>query len=165
MARPKSKEELLTLSKDNFDRLINLIDSLAIDQREAVFPKGMLNRNISDVLGHLHEWHVMMLNWYEIGMQGAKPAMPAEGYSWKTTPELNIVIQEKYSGYNLSEATRLLSQSHQELQDLISGHSNEELFEKKRYKWTGSTSLGAYLISATSSHYDWAFKLIKKALF
>ena len=41
---------------------------------------------------------------------------------------------------------------------------DDELFEKKRYKWTGSTSLGAYLVSATSSHYDWAFKLIKKCL-
>ena len=36
--------------------------------------------------------------------------------------------------------------------------------EKKKYKWTGSTSLGAYLVSATSSHYDWAYKLIKKCL-
>ncbi|HOP45228.1 MAG TPA: ClbS/DfsB family four-helix bundle protein, partial [Flavobacteriales bacterium] len=40
----------------------------------------------------------------------------------------------------------------------------EELFEKKRYRWTGSTSLGAYLVSATSSHYDWALKLIQKVL-
>lgn len=38
-----------------------------------------------------------------------------------------------------------------------------ELFEKKRYKWTGTTLLGAYFVSATSSHYDWAYKLIKKA--
>ncbi|MEL6140134.1 MAG: ClbS/DfsB family four-helix bundle protein, partial [Bacteroidota bacterium] len=30
------------------------------------------------------------------------------------------------------------------------------------YAWTGTTSLGAYLISSTSSHYDWAYKLIKR---
>ncbi|MEM7107806.1 MAG: ClbS/DfsB family four-helix bundle protein [Bacteroidota bacterium] len=45
---------------------------------------------------------------------------------------------------------------------MIEEHSEEELFEKKRYKWTGTTSLAAYLISATSSHYDWALKLMKK---
>jgi hypothetical protein len=42
-------------------------------------------------------------------------------------------------------------------------HSDEELFEKKRYQWTGTTSLGSYLVSATSSHYEWALKLIKRA--
>jgi hypothetical protein len=46
---------------------------------------------------------------------------------------------------------------------LICQHSDQELFEKKKYAWTGTTSLGAYLISATSSHYDWATKLIKRA--
>jgi hypothetical protein len=164
MARPKNKEELLKQSKDNFDRLNNLIESLPEEQRKAEFPKGMLNRSIRDVLGHLHEWHLMMLQWYEVGMQGEKPAMPAEGYSWKTTPELNVVIQKKYTDHSLSDVIGLAKQSHQKLFDLIVSHTNDELFVKKKYKWTGSTSLGAYLTSATSSHYDWASRLIKKAL-
>ncbi|MFC1239685.1 ClbS/DfsB family four-helix bundle protein [Treponema vincentii] len=42
--------------------------------------------------------------------------------------------------------------------------SNEELFTKKVFDWTGTTSLGSYCVSATSSHYDWATKDIKKAL-
>ena len=41
---------------------------------------------------------------------------------------------------------------------------DEELFTKKKYHWTGSTSLGSYLVSATSSHYDWALKLIRKSI-
>lgn len=41
---------------------------------------------------------------------------------------------------------------------LIAGHSEEELFTKKYYKWTNTTSLGAIFISSTSSHYDWAIK-------
>ena len=47
--------------------------------------------------------------------------------------------------------------------DLIKRHNDEELFVKKRYAWTGTTTLGSYFISATSSHYDWALKLITKA--
>ena len=42
--------------------------------------------------------------------------------------------------------------------------SNEELFTKKAFDWTGTTSLGSYCVSATFSHYDWATKDIKKAL-
>jgi len=114
------------------------------------------------VAAHLYHWHLMFLNWYEVGMRGEKPIIPAEGYTWKTTPELNRVIQRQYHAVPLEEVRRLFEASHRQLTDLISGHSDEELFEKKRYIWTGATSLGAYFVSATSSHYDWGLKLIKR---
>ncbi len=106
----------------------------------------------------------MMLEWYEVGMRGEKPEILAKGYTWKTSPELNRWIWEKYSNTPLQEARESLDISHQEVRGLIEKHTDHELFEKKRYKWTGTTSLGAYLISATSSHYDWALKLIKKTI-
>lgn len=64
---------------------------------------------------------------------------------------------------NYPNVKKLLDSSFIAIQNLIETHSDEELFEKKKYQWTGTTSLGAYLISATSSHYDWAYKLIRKA--
>lgn len=39
--------------------------------------------------------------------------------------------------------------------------SNDELFTKGVYKWTGGTSLGSYFVSSTLSHYDWALKKLK----
>lgn len=164
MARPKTKEELILKSTENFDKMLSLIESYPSNKQEQAFPEGMLNRNIRDVLGHLHEWHLMLLDWYEVGMSGEMPEMPAKGHNWKTTPELNAEIQKKYSSTPYLDTMRLLSSSHQQVHKLIIEHSNKELFEKKRYKWTGATSLGAYLVSATSSHYDWATKLIKKSL-
>jgi hypothetical protein len=47
---------------------------------------------------------------------------------------------------------------------LIERHSDAELFTKEHYAWTGRTSLGAYLVSCTSSHYDWALKLVRNGL-
>nr|WP_299338031.1 ClbS/DfsB family four-helix bundle protein [Allomuricauda sp.] len=163
MPRPKSKDELVDLSQKNFDKLFQFIEEMDETEQNKEFPEGTMNRNFRDVLAHLHHWHLMMLEWYEVGMAGEKPIMPAKGYSWKTTPELNHWIWKKYQNTELSEAKSLLKDSFAQIQEIIEKHSNEELFEKKRYKWTGTTSLGAYLISATSSHYDWAFKLIKKA--
>lgn len=96
-------------------------------------------------------------------MAGTKPTMPEEGYTWKTIPELNRKIWEEYSNTSLNKIRQSLDKSNDEVTKLIRKHSDEELFEKKRYLWTGSTSLSAYLISATSSHYDWALKLIRKA--
>ncbi|MFY0644140.1 MAG: ClbS/DfsB family four-helix bundle protein [Bacteroidia bacterium] len=105
----------------------------------------------------------MMLEWYTVGMVGNKPDMPAKGYTWKTTPQLNRWIWEKYNQIKLEDAIGHYESSYEKIRALIKKHSDKELFEKKRYKWTGSTSLGSYLVSCTSSHYDWALKLIKKA--
>lgn len=163
MPRPKTKDELLNLSQANFKKLIDYIEGLPEDMQTKEFPKGTLNRNIDDVLAHLHHWHRLFMHWYKEGMDGKKPEMPASGYTWKTLPELNRTIWQKYKQMELPKAKSLFASSHKEMLKLIEAHSNEELFEKKRYNWTGSTSLGAYIISATSSHYDWALKLIKKA--
>lgn len=162
MPRPKNKTELLDLSHQNYEKLISFVDSFSEIEQKAEFPPGYLNRNIRDVFAHLYHWHLMLLNWYEVGMAGQKPDIPAKGYTWKTTSELNRVIQEKYETEKLEEVKKKLEQTHDKVRGLVREHSEEELFEKKQYKWTGSTSLGAYLISATSSHYDWAYKLIKK---
>ena len=94
-------------------------------------------------------------------MSGQKPAIPAEDVTWQTLPKLNHRIYDQYKGTELGVSIELLMKSHKEIKRLIMKHSDEELFEKKRYPWTGTTSLGAYLISATSSHYDWALKTIK----
>lgn len=163
MPRPKNKTELLDLSKRNFDSLTGLIESMSREEQHKEFPAGTMNRNIRDVLMHLHHWHLMMFEWYSVGMKGEKPEMPAKGYTWKTTPELNRWICERYKDTPLEDAKTHVKSSYKKIRGLIENHSDQELFEKKRYAWTGTTSLGAYLISATSSHYDWAIKLIKKA--
>ncbi|MBK8847335.1 MAG: ClbS/DfsB family four-helix bundle protein [Bacteroidetes bacterium] len=164
MPRPTNKLELLSLSEKNFKALNNLVDSFSVAEQNKEFPKGTMNRNIRDVLAHLYHWHLLMAEWYNIGMKGALPEVPAKGYTWKTTPDLNKKIWETYRATDLKNARRQLTMSNIQMMELIGKHSNEELFEKKRYKWTGTTSLGAYFISATSSHYDWAFRLIKKAM-
>lgn len=162
MARPKTKKELLELSQKNYSRLLEYVYSFSEIEKQKEFPKGFLNRNIHDVLAHLHHWHLMFLEWHQIGMKGEKPNMPAKGYTWKTLPNLNREIWKKYKEISLEEAKEMLETSFASVQVVIEKHSEEELFTKKKYKWTGSTSLAAYLISATSSHYDWAYKLIKK---
>lgn len=164
MSKPQTKQQLSDLSHQNYEKLTSLVNSYPEDKRESEFPDQYLNRNIRDVLAHLHHWHLLICKWYAVGMSGKKPDMPEKGYTWKTTPELNITINKQYSNTPYEEVVALLKDSFESVQNIINKHTNEELFEKKKYKWTGSTSLGAYLISATSSHYDWAYKLIKKCM-
>ena len=58
----------------------------------------------------------------------------------------------------------MLRQSHGEVIALMEGLSEEELFEKKHFSWTGTTNVGSYCVSVTASHYDWAMKKINTVL-
>jgi hypothetical protein len=163
MPRPTNKNDLLALSAKNFFTLNALVDDMPPEELDREFKPGSMNRNVRDVLAHLHHWHLLLLEWYGLGMCGGRPEMPAKGYSWAATPDLNRAIHARYAKTSLKTVRRLFGRSHAEVQALIARHSDVELFAKKRYPWTGSTSLGAYLVSATSSHYEWAMKLIKRA--
>jgi hypothetical protein len=164
MSRPTNKKELLEQSEFNFNKLVEFIDSLPDEIKNGTYKNDELNdrdKTISDVLCHLHEWHLMMENWYKVGMSDKKPAIPAEGYTFQTLPALNHKIWEKHKGTELKKAITMLKKSHKDVMTLIEKHNDDELFTKKKYEWTGTTSLGSYLISATSSHYDWGLKTIK----
>ncbi len=164
MPRPTNKAELLSLGDENLTKLLVFIESLPKEYQVKSYENNELNdrdKTIADVICHLHEWHSMMKNWYKIGMSGKKPAIPAEDVTWQTLPVLNHRIYEKYKGTELNEAIKLIKKSHKEMIEIIQKHSDDELFTKKKYAWTGTTSLGAYLVSATSSHYDWALKTIR----
>ena len=56
-----------------------------------------------------------------------------------------------------------LRASHAEVVRVIESYSGADLFEKRRYRWTGSTSVGSYAVSATTSHYDWAMKHLRRS--
>jgi len=164
MPRPINKKDLLELSEINFNKLLNLINELPEEIKNKTFIKNELNerdKTISDIITHLHEWHLMMQNWYKIGMSGKKPSIPAEDVTWQKLPVLNHRIWEKYKGTELKKAIALLKKSHKDVMGLVEKHTEEELFTKKKYEWTGTTSLGAYFISSLSSHYDWGIKTIK----
>jgi hypothetical protein len=164
MARPTNKIELVELAELNFNKLLEFIDGLPDEIKGKKKKKDELNerdKTVADVICHLHEWHLMMETWYKVGMSGKKPAIPAEGYTFQTLPKLNQKIWGKYKGTELKKAITMVKKSYKDVMALIEKHNDDELFTKKKYDWTGTTSLGSYFISATSSHYDWGLKTIK----
>ena len=163
MPRPTNKEQLQQASADQFAKLWKLVDSLSEDEQNAAFLFEDRDKILRDVLVHLHEWHNMMMSWYDIGVvQNGLPEVPGRGYTWRTLPGLNMEIWEMYQDMPLDTAKEKLRDSHDQVMALIAPHSDEELFGRGIYKWTKTTTLGAYFISATASHYDWAMKKIKK---
>ena len=82
----------------------------------------------------------------------------------ETLPDYNKLVWESYLDKSLKDVLPLFKKSFKQVYKIIESHSEKELFEKKIFNWTGTTSLAAYLISCTSSHYDWAIKRIKKSM-
>ena len=123
---------------------------------------GVQDQNARDLLMHLHEWQKMLIEFHDKNMAGERVAFLPNGFNWKTTPELNQLFWENYQNVPLDKAKELLAHSHAELMKRIKQHTDAELFTKKFYDWTGTTSLGAYFVSALGSHYDWAAKRLKK---
>lgn len=161
MSRATTREELLASSEAGYDSLEALLARLPADKLEATFPFEDRDRCVRDVVGHLHAWQVMALDWYLAGLAGERPAIPAPGHTWRTLPALNAEIWARYQDVDLDTARADLETTHGRLLDVIASHTDDELFTKKLYPWTGTTSLGAYLISATASHYTWALTKLR----
>jgi hypothetical protein len=98
----------------------------------------------------------MALGWYAAGLRGEVPEVPAPGYKWNQTPQLNRAIFEKHRGRPLDEVVADVRASRREILGVIESLSDADLFAPGRFAWTRNNTLGAYFVSATSSHYLWA---------
>jgi len=162
MPRPTTKDQLTEAARHNFSQLFSLINSLTKEQQEQAFSFEDRDKNIRDVLVHLYEWHLLFINWVVANQSGNSINFLPEPYNWKTYPQMNIEIWQKHQNTPLEQAITLLENSHAEALKLIDSFSNEELFTKQYFSWTGASTLGGYSVGSTSSHYDWAIKKIKK---
>jgi hypothetical protein len=162
MARPTIKTDLLQSAGEQFGKLWKLIDSMTEEEQNEVFKFEDRDKNVRDVLIHLYEWHQLLLIWVKVNRKGEqKPFLP-EPYNWKTYPAMNVEFWKKHQNTPLTDAKKMSKESHNDVMAMIEIFSNDELFAKNSFPWTGGSTLGAYCVSATSSHYDWAMKKIKK---
>lgn len=162
MARPTNKQDLIIAANCQFEKLWGLIESMPEEKQRAMFSFEDRDKNLRDVLVHLYEWHQLVLNWLRSNQAGEAVNFLPAPYNWKTYPKMNVEFWKKHQTTALEEAIALLKNSHDEVMKLIEPFSDEELFTKKFFSWTGTTNLGSYIISSTSSHYDWAMKKLKK---
>lgn len=171
MPRAKTKDELLKSSKTNFEKLWTFIDSMSQKELETEFnffddekkkeAHWKRDKNLRDVLVHLYEWHRLTMIWIYSNQQGMQKDFLPKPYTWKTYGAMNEEFFKKHQKTSLYEAKDMLNKSHIEIMELINKFNNEQLFNKNVFTWTNTTTLGSYLVSSTSSHYEWALKKLK----
>ena len=174
MARPTTKSDLMEVANMKFSELEKLIDTMTEEEQNADFnfSEEFLNKqkgahwkrdkNLRDVIIHLYEWHQLLLNWINNNQSGITTSFLLEPYNWRTYAKMNVDFWEKHQTTLYKQSRKLLEKSHLDIMSLIDTFSNDELFSKGCFSWTGTTTLGSYCVSSTSSHYVWAIKKIKK---
>ena len=171
MARPQTKEALIEAAELNYDKLLKLIESMSTTELNTEFDFTSdtkkkeahwgRDKNLRDVLIHLHEWHNLMLKWISDNKAGTSRPFLMEGYNWKTYGDMNILFWKRNQGVSLDESMEQFKDSHKKIMAEIEKMTNDELFQKNVYDWVGGSTIGSYFISNSSSHYDWAMKKIK----
>jgi hypothetical protein len=164
MPRPTTSEALLEAAASGYATLARALSDFPADLREDIAWQSPIedqSRNPRDVVAHLHAWHLMTMDWCRTGETGGAPQVPGPGRTWRDTPAINAEIWARFAATPYAGALRLLEASHGEIVGLIAQHTQEQLFGKGVYAWTKSTTLGAYFVSATSSHYDWGIKTLR----
>lgn len=106
----------------------------------------------------------MFLRWYREGTGGTHPALPAPGYKWNQTPELNQAIWHKHRQKSTKRVLEEFDASYDEILSLVRALPAKKLLTPGIFAWTGKHPLTTYLAPNTCSHYRVATKILKRWL-
>jgi len=168
MAKPTNKFDLIIASNLQFSKMFDLVNSLTNEEQNGSFDLDgkeahwKRDKNIRYILIHIYEWHVLLLNWVNSNKQNIEKQFLPEQYNWRTYGEMNVLFWKKHQNTSYSDSIKLLKSTHESVMNLIENFTDEELFSKGYFPWTGGSTLMQYCLSTTSSHYIWAITKIKK---
>jgi hypothetical protein len=154
MARPLNKTQLLDAAQNEYQKLEKYLSTLTPGQM--ITPPAPGEWSAKDILAHLYEWQQMFFRWYEAGLRGESPTVPADGYKWSQLPALNQRIYETYRDAPLEEVLKLFRSSHRKTMDLVAALPEADLFTPGRWSWMNQNTLSAYINANTGAHYRWA---------
>ena len=161
MAIPKTRALLLAETEKERDALSAMLSRMS---REQLLWAGAYGWSAKDLVAHLAEWERMFFGWYEAGLRGEDPPVPAEGYTWATEHELNQAIYERHRDEQLEHVLADWRDTSHRLLLGINGISEMDLFTPGRYAWTGRGTLASFVYECGPNHYRWAATEIKRAL-
>ena len=155
---------ILERNDAEFATFVALVESLPAERLDEPFAGTARDRNVRDVVAHLHAWHILLERWHSDGAAGGSPAIPAEGYTWSRLDELNEDLRQQWQDTTLAELLPLLKASHESLQAMVALHTDAELDDPAAYAWTRGSALGEYALECGGNHYAWGRATITAGL-
>lgn len=172
MAQPTDKISLISMAQEGYDTLMQALTEADQQSLETPFlpqdSKGKCTtfqqgENMRDVLTHIYEWQRLQAAFVDNIRRGEPKDFIPDPYR-KNYKEMDEVNRQKHQSTTLSQAIDMLQKSHPEMIQLIESFTDEELFGKKVFKVTYTTTMAAYFASVTTSPYSQALKRLKSHL-
>src|SRR5450756_1340484 len=71
--------------------------------------------SVKDIEAHLATWEQLFLGWYQAGLRGETPAIPAPGYNWHAMHQLNAQIYTNNCQRSLEDVEAEFAASYQQV--------------------------------------------------
>jgi len=162
MSRPTNKVDLIAFSQQTYQELMDFIYSLSEKARYQTFKTRDRDKNIRDLIYHLHAWHMKLIEWFQIEREGGTPILPSPGYTWDDMEEINEMFYEDCQTYTLDHTLNLIEKSHQDLLKLIDTYDEEVLCTAGHFKWAGKAPVSNLIDAIMAHHYEWGLSTLKK---
>ncbi|MEO1009312.1 MAG: ClbS/DfsB family four-helix bundle protein [Planctomycetota bacterium] len=117
---------------------------------------------VKDLFAHLTAWEGLFFGWHEAGLRGQTPAMPADGYKWNQTPQLNEAIWRAHEADPWHEVRNAFDRSFERVCVFVDDLDERDLLEPGRFEWTGKHPMVSYFGANTASHYASATKILQR---
>lgn len=118
-------------------------------------------KELKQILAHLYCWHRLLIGWFKDGVSGT-PGLPAKGFNWQQTRQLNAQLDEEMLPISMQSIVRRLRLSHRNVLNLVNQLTEKQFVEAGHFPWTGKHAASSYIAPNMVSHYRWAIKKIKK---
>lgn len=148
-----SKTEFLEATELQWNLMWELVDGLS--------GKSKSEKASKQILAHLYSWHRLLIGWIKTG-EGSVPELPAKGYNWQQTRQLNAKLDRETAPLDLASVKRRLKLSHNRVIKIVESLSEQEFLRTGHFEWTGKNAFSSYVVPNTFSHYRWAIRKIKK---
>lgn len=172
MKLPVLKAPLSQEIQKEYDKLINLIDSIPVSSRILKQIEGTGGKvSISDLIAYQIGWGKCLIGWYESGIKGEVPVMPGDGFSTWDYTAIARHFYQKYQYHYQDEHSQVFHQVMLQLLDIVEKEHQTGNLDRIGV-WSRCTlrsgkqwPLSKWIKINTSSPYKRAYQLIKKALY
>lgn len=158
---PTCRSDLLLLINKHYSKLSDELKSLETKHALLACEKDF---SIKDIIAIRLWWTLAVIRWIEQGKKGEEPDIPAKGYSLQKMQPLHEMIARESQQTVMHSLIADLQNAVERLVATIDSLSDDELTIVGQFAWAKRWPVMRWISIGTSSQYQSARSLIRKAL-
>ena len=119
---------------------------------------------VKDVLVVRAWWTEHVVMWIEAGLRDQKLELPAAGYGWKQTPQLNDDTVKRARRESYRSVRQRLHDGYERVMVIIEQLPDRQLLRSGAFDWAGKWPVARWISVNTATQYASARTMIRRAL-